>query len=55
MLKLIVQNKALCLFQVYAPNATSEYGVFVDEVNDALSRVANSESIVLLKDFNAHV
>ena len=55
MLKLIVQNTALCLFQVYATNATSEYEAFVDEVNDALSRVANSESIVLSGDFNAHV
>ena len=43
------------MFQVYAPNATSEYEAFVDEVNDALSRVANSESIVLLGEFNAHV
>ena len=55
MLKHIVQNRALCLFQVYAPNATSEYEAFVDEVNDAVSRVENSESIVLLGDFNAHV
>ena len=29
MLKLIVQNRALCLFQLYAPNATSEYEAFV--------------------------
>ena len=55
MLKLIVQNRALCLFQVYASNVTSEYEAFADEVNDALLRVANSESIVLLGDFNAHV
>ena len=40
---------------MYAPNATSEYEAFVDEVNDALLRVANSESIVFLGDFNAHV
>ena len=32
-------------FQVYAPNDTSEYEAFVDEVNDTLWRVANSESI----------
>ena len=32
MLKLIVQNLALCLFQVHAPNATSEYKPFVDKV-----------------------
>ena len=31
------------------------YEAFVDEVNDALLRVANFESIVLLGDFNAHV
>ena len=55
MLKLIVQNRALCLFQVYASNATSEYEAFVDKINDALSRVTNSESIILLGDFNAHV
>ena len=35
------------------PNGFSEHEAFVDEVNDALSRVANSESIVLLGDFNA--
>ena len=39
----------------YARNATSEYEGLVDEVNDALSRVANSESIIFLGDFNAHV
>ena len=32
MLKLIVQNRALYLFQVYALNATSEYEAFVDKV-----------------------
>ena len=55
MLKLIVQNRALCLFQVYAPNATSEYEASVDEVNDALSREANSGLSFSLEDFNAHV
>ena len=55
MLKLKVKDKALCLLQVYAPNATSEYQAFVDEVNDALLRVSPTESTVLMGDFNAHV
>ena len=57
MLKFIVQDGALWLFQVYAHNATSESqcSQCYDKVNDALSRVANFESIVLLIDFNAHV
>ena len=38
MLKLKVLDRSLCLLQVYAPNATSEYQTFVDEVNDALLR-----------------
>ena len=54
-LKLNVQNRSLCLVQVYAPNATSEYQAFVDEVNDALLRVAPTESTVLMGDFNAHI
>ena len=37
MLKLKVLDRSLCLLQVYAPNATSEYQAFVNEVNDALS------------------
>ena len=45
----------MCLLQVYAPNATSEYQTFVDEVNDALLRVSATESTVLMGDFNAHV
>ena len=45
----------MCLLQVNAPNATSEYQTFVDEVNDALLRVSPTESTVLMRDFNAHV
>ena len=55
MLKLKVLDRSLCLLQVYAPNATSEYQTFVDEVNDALLRVSPTESTVLMGDFNAHV
>ena len=55
MLKLKVLDRSLCLLQVYAPNATSEYQTFVDEVNDALLQVSATESTVLMGDFNAHV
>ena len=55
MLKLKVLDRSLCLLQVYAPNATSEYQTFVDEVNDALLRVSATESTVLMGDFNARV
>ena len=55
MLKLKVLDRSLRLLQVYAPNATSEYQTFVDEINDALLRVSPTESTVLMGDFNAHV
>ena len=55
MLKLKVLDRSLCLLLVYAPNATSEYQAFADDVNDALLRVSATESIVLMGDFNAHV
>ena len=39
-----ILDRSLCLLQVYeyAPNATSEYRAFVDELNDALLRVGLS-------------
>ena len=55
MLKLKVLDRSSYLWQVYAPNATSESHAFVDEVNDALLRVSPTESTVLIWDFNAHV
>ena len=55
MLKLKVLDQSLLLLQVYAPNATSEYQTFVDEVNDALLQLSATESTVLMGDFNAHV
>ena len=55
MLKLKVKDRSLCLLQVYAPNAVSEYQAFVDDVNDALQRVGSTESVILLGDFNAHI
>ena len=55
MLKLKVLDWSLCLLQVYAPNATSEYQAFVDKVNDALLQVSATEPTVLMGDFNALV
>ena len=55
MLKLTLLDRSLCLLQIYAPNATSGYQTFVDEVNDALLEVSATESAVLMGDFNAHV
>ena len=46
MLKLKVFDRSLCPLQVYAPNATSEYQAFVDEVNDALLHISPTESAV---------
>ena len=55
MLKHKVLDRSLCLLQVYAPNAASEYQAFEDEVNDALLRVSPTESTVLMGDFKARV
>ena len=43
-LKLKILDRSLCLLQIYAPNATSEYQAFVDEVNDAFLRVSPTKS-----------
>ena len=55
MLKLKVKDWSLCLLQVYAPNAVSEYQASVDDVNNALQRVESTESAILLGNFNAHI
>ena len=55
MLKLKVLDRSLCPLQVYAPNATSEFKTFVDDVNDALLRGSATESTVLTGDFNTCV
>ena len=55
MLKLKVKDWSLCLLQVYALNAVSEYYAFVDDFNDALQREGLTEFINLLGDSNAHL
>ena len=54
LLKLRLQERSLCILQVYAPHAEAQYQPFLDEVNAALQKVRITESIVLLGDFNAH-
>ena len=53
--KLRLLEQSLCILQVYAPNAKTQYQPFLDEVGAALQRVTSAESIVLLGDFNAHM
>ena len=55
LLKLRLQERSLCILQVYAPNTESQYEAFLEEVEVALGKATSSESLVLLGDFNAHV
>ena len=55
LLKLRLQERSLCILQVYAQNAETQYQPFLYEVDVALKEVTSAESIVLLGDFNAHV
>ena len=55
LLKLNLQERSLCILQVYAPNIKSQYEAFLEEVEVALGKATSSESLVLLGDFNAHV
>ena len=54
LLKLKLQEQSLCILQVYAPNAKSQYQPFLDEAGIALQKVTSAESIVLFGDSNAH-
>ena len=55
LLKFRLQERSLCILQVYAPNAETQYQLFLDEVGVALQKETSVESIVLIGDFNAHV
>ena len=47
-MKLKLQKMILTLVQVYAPNLEAEYAAFLDEVDDALQRVADTESVLIM-------
>ncbi|VDP49011.1 unnamed protein product [Soboliphyme baturini] len=49
------QAKSITLVQVYAPNLEGEYETLREEVQCALSEVPNTEFLILMGDFNAHV
>ncbi|VDP28022.1 unnamed protein product [Soboliphyme baturini] len=49
------QAKSMTLVQVYAPKFEGEYETFLEEVQCTLSEVPNTESLILMGDFNAHV
>ena len=55
LLKLRLQERSLCILQVYASSIESQYEGFLEEVEVALGKATSSESLVLLSDFNAHV
>ncbi len=54
-LRIKVGERIIALIQVYAPNCENEYVKFVEEVALALESLPNTDSIMLLGDFNAHV
>ena len=54
LLRLKLKEKTLALVQLYAPNTESEYAPFLDEVLGVLEGIPGTDSIVLLRDFNAH-
>ena len=54
-LNLRLQERSLCILQLYAANAKAQYQSFLDEVGVALQKGIHAESIVQLADFNAQV
>ena len=54
-LKVKLDKSTLNFVQVYAPNKESEYESFIDELESALDSIPDTESYVILGDFNAHV
>ena len=53
-LKLRLQERSLCILQVYAPNAEAQYQPCLDKVGVALQKVTSAESIAVLGNFNTH-
>ena len=55
LLKLRMQERSLCILQVYAPNIESQYITLLEGVEVAFGKATSSESLVFLGDFNAHM
>ena len=55
LIKLRLQERPLCVLQVYAPNMKSQYEAFLEEIEVALGKTTSSESLARFGDFNAHV
>ena len=55
MLNIKVLDRSLCLLPAYAPNATSEFQAFVDEVNYALLRVSPILNLQPLWENSTHM
>ena len=55
LLKLKLQQRSLCILQMYAPNMESQHEAFLEEVEVASGKATSSESFVLLSYFNPHV
>lgn len=49
------EEKILAIVQVYGPNTDSEYGDFLLKLEDGLSKLSPTDSVILMGDFNAHV
>ena len=55
LLRFKLKKKSLALVQVYAPNIELEYAPFLDKVLDVLEGILETGSVVLIRDFKAHV
>ncbi|VDO99467.1 unnamed protein product [Soboliphyme baturini] len=54
-LQLKLQQAKALTAQVYAPNLEGKYYIFLEEVQCALSKVPNAESLIPMNDINAHI
>ena len=55
LLKLRLQERSVCILQLYAPNTESQYEAFLEEVEVALRKATSCEYLALLGHFSAHV